>query len=97
MSTKYIRAFYLVFTASTVLIISLLGGYGIRMTQKASRLEREYNALLHERNLIDQNYSRMRREFEDKEEIYRAQEEKLKMLEEAETIDDYIRLWKGES
>lgn len=94
MMTKYIVALYAVLVSVTLLLIIGLVGYSYYINKKASRLEKQYDTLLHERNLIAQNYKKMRQEYEEKEEIYRAQEEWLKMLEEAETLDDYIKLWK---
>lgn len=77
----------LAITAVTTLVLLLLAGAYI------AYLRRENRELKHELNLVSQNYGKMRREYEDKERIYRAQDEKLKQLEEAGVLDDYIRLW----
>lgn len=70
------------------LILLLLSGTYI------AYLRRENRELRHELNLVSQNYGKMRREYEDKERIYKAQDEKLKLLEEAGVLDDYIKIWR---
>lgn len=70
------------------LILLLLSGAYIAYLRKENR------ELKQELNLVSQSYGKMRREYEDKERIYKAQDEKLKLLEEAGVLDDYITLWK---